>query len=119
MLIFWRFFTVIISADEWPEDALFAPDNTTGVHGIGHLVLSYNDFDDHEIIEVRPGIPPLGVMHSHVIIYNTGREMLTPWTAGWIENFELGLSLAIPAFNGYVPANGNTPGSMPQVVVFD
>ena len=113
------FFTVIISADEWPEEALFAPDNTTGIHGIGRVVLSQIDYEDNSIIDIRPGIPPLGGMQSHAIIFNTGREMLTPWTAGWIENFDIGLSLAIPAFNGWIPSDQVIPAPPPQIVVFE
>lgn len=112
------FFTVSIAADRWPEEALFDPDGSGGIHGVARLVLSQNQYDDNQIIEARPGIPPLGMMTNLSIIYNTGREKATPWTLGWIDGFDVGISLAITAFNGWVPASASGMAITPEVVVF-
>jgi len=93
-----------------PEEMLYAPGYNGGVrggavHGEAMICLTNRPIRQGEVIELNAMYPhaiTAQLMH-HALIYNTGREMYAPWAQPWIENFDIGYSMAIPGFVGYVP----------------
>ena len=93
---------------ELPDEALFDPDDSGGIHGIGTIVLTDLVFADGDLVRSNPNgafFDHLGVVTPYDLIYYTGREKMTPWTSPWIINFPTGYSMALTGFTGWVPVD--------------
>ena len=98
-------YTVNLSRD-LPDEALFDPDGSGGIHGQGMIVLTDLVFADGDVVTMNPNggmFDYLGQVMPYDLIYYTGREKATPWTTPWIQNFPTGYSMALTAFTGWVP----------------
>ena len=103
-------YNVSVSTNGWNDGALYDPDGSGGIHGLGMIMLVDAEIPDHTIIQPSNTPPFLGQVFEGNIIYNTGLEKATPWTVGWLDAFNLGLSVGMPAFNGWIPVqNGMFP----------
>jgi hypothetical protein len=103
-------YSVSVSTNGWNDEALFDPDGTAGIHGVGMIMLVDKEMPDHTIFWPSNSLPFLGQVFEANIIYNTGKEKATPWTIGWLDDFSVGFSIGVPAFNGYIPSqNGMYP----------
>ncbi len=88
-----------------PELALFDPDGSAGIHGMGTIVLAPQRLIDRTLIApIRNGLEFPGRVLGMAVIYNTGQEKATVWTSPWLEAFNVGWTAAIPDGGGWIPA---------------
>jgi len=92
-------------AGKLPEQALFDPDQTAGIHGVGTIVLAPQRLADRALVApIRNGLDHPGRVLEMNVIYNTGLEKATIWTSPWLEAFNIGWTAAIPDRAGWIPA---------------
>ena len=93
-----------------PEEALFTPDGSQGVHGIGTPMMVMGEYDDGATFTTGPnGDVGIAYIPGNVqLVYNTGREKMTPWSSPWIVNFDVGYTVARAGFTGWVPIEETT-----------
>lgn len=96
-------------AGRLPEPALFDPDGTAGIHGVGTIVLAPQRLADRTLVApIRNGLDHPGRVLEMNVIYNTGIEKTTAWTSPWLEDFNVGWTAALPEQTGWVPATATT-----------